>query len=244
MIPKVIHYCWFGRNPLPKLARKCIESWKKYCPDYEIIEWNEDNFDINFCDYVKEAYEAKKYAFVSDYARFKILYEHGGLYFDTDVEIIKSLDNIVEKGGFMGCENDTVPMVAPGLGLGVKPGLELYKELMDVYHSTHFLNEDGTFNQKTVVEYTTEVLQKHGLKDNGEIQEIAGIYIYPKEYFCPKDSVTRELNLTKNSVAIHHYDGSWMESDRKFVNLVTDVFGYRTTKVLIKIKHFLKGIKK
>ena len=132
MIPKIIHYCWFGRNPLPSLAIKCIASWKKYLPDYEIKEWNEDNFDVDVIPFTKEAYAAKKYAFVSDYARFKILYEEGGLYFDTVVEVIRPLDDIISKGAFMGCEcdaNDTsVASVAPGLGLGVNPGLGLYKE--------------------------------------------------------------------------------------------------------------------
>ena len=109
MIPKVIHYCWFGRNPLPPFAVKCIESWKKFLPGYEIKEWNEDNFDVNIIPYTQEAYEARKYAFVSDYARFYILYHHGGIYFDTDVEVIKSIDDIIERGAFMGCENEAKP---------------------------------------------------------------------------------------------------------------------------------------
>ena len=126
MIPKVIHYCWFGRNPLPPFAVKCIESWKKFLPGYEIKEWNEDNFDVNIIPYTQEAYEARKYAFVSDYARFYILYHHGGIYFDTDVEVIKSIDDIIERGAFMGCENEAKPgatalAVAPGLGLGCNP---------------------------------------------------------------------------------------------------------------------------
>ena len=128
MIPKVIHYCWFGRNPLPESAKKCINSWRKYLPDYEIKEWNEDNFDVNIIPYTREAYEVKKYAFVSDYARFWILYHHGGLYFDTDVEVIKPLDDIIDRGPFMGVEvgatsGGAPPLVAPGLGLGVNPGL-------------------------------------------------------------------------------------------------------------------------
>ena len=110
MIPKVIHYCWFGRNPLPPFAVKCIESWKKFLPGYEIKEWNEDNFDVNIIPYTQEAYEARKYAFVSDYARFYILYHHGGIYFDTDVEVIKSIDDIIERGAFMGCENEAKPV--------------------------------------------------------------------------------------------------------------------------------------
>ncbi|WP_394811651.1 glycosyltransferase family 32 protein [Phocaeicola vulgatus] len=123
MIPKVIHYCWFGRNSLPPLAVKCLESWKRFFPDYEIKEWNEDNFDVNIISYTAEAYRVKKYAFVSDYARFWILYHYGGLYFDTDVEVIKSMDDIIAKGSFMGCEKDadkegaTALAVAPGLGL-------------------------------------------------------------------------------------------------------------------------------
>ena len=134
MISKKIHYCWFGGNPLPELALKCIESWRRFLPDYEIIEWNESNFDVYCCEYVQEAYEAKRWAFVSDYARFKILYENGGLYFDTDVEIIKPMDDLISKGGFMGCEEETALSVAPGLGLGVSPGLGLYKELLESYH--------------------------------------------------------------------------------------------------------------
>ena len=117
MIPKIIHYCWFGGNPLPEDAKKYIESWRKYCPGYEIKEWNESNFDINCCDYVREAYEAKKWAFVSDYARFYILYQYGGLYFDTDVEMIRPLFSILQKGSFMGMEVNSPACVAPGLSL-------------------------------------------------------------------------------------------------------------------------------
>lgn len=149
MIPKVIHYCWFGGNPLPQLAQKCIESWKKNLPNYEIKQWNENNFDINIIPYTSEAYKAKKYAFVSDYARLWILYKYGGLYFDTDVEIIKPLDCIIKKGPFMGIEKydgTGIPAVAPGLGLGANPGLWLYAELLDLYSNIHFINQDGTLN--------------------------------------------------------------------------------------------------
>lgn len=198
MIPKIIHYCWFGRNPLPELAVKCIASWKKFLPDYEIKEWNEDNFDVNIIPYTQEAYKVKKYAFVSDYARFWILYKYGGLYFDTDVEVIKPMDDIIAKGPFMGCENEvgsgmaTTLAVAPGLGLGVNPGLGLYKEMLDLYEKLHFIEEDNSFNLKTVVSYTTEILCNHGLRNTNEIQECAGIWIYPKEYFCPIDYETKK----------------------------------------------------
>lgn len=220
MIPKKIHYCWFGGNPLPPLAVKCIESWKKFLPDYEIKEWNEDNFDVNIIPYTQEAYQAKKYAFVSDYARFWILYKYGGLYFDTDVEVIKPMDDIIARGPFMGCENDasdTSLGVNPGLGLGVNPGRGLYKEIIDVYAILHFVNKDGTHNQKTIVQYTTEILCRHGLKRSNEIQECAGVWIYPKEYFCPKDFQTKVIELTANTLAIHHFDGSWWSEEDRYM---------------------------
>lgn len=209
MIPKKIHYCWFGGNPLPPLAVQCMESWKKFCPDYEIIEWNESNFDVHCCDYVKEAYQAKKWAFVSDYARFKILYENGGLYFDTDVELIKPLEDIVSRGAFMGRENNAELSVAPGLGLAASPGLALYKELLAFYHTQHFLEKDGSLNLKTVVDYTTQILMNHGLKQTNEIQQIAKINIYPQEYFCPMDYDTGAITITPNTHSIHHYTASW-----------------------------------
>ena len=176
MIPKKIHYCWFGGNPLNDLGKKCLASWKKYFPDYEMIEWNESNFDINCCQYVKEAYEAKKWAFVSDYARFKILYEQGGVYFDTDVEVIKSFDDILKEGNFMGCENET-SAVNPGLGLAVAPGLGVIKEILEDYEKASFLNADGSLDLTTIVTRTTNKLKQYGLQDINEIQTVAEINI-------------------------------------------------------------------
>lgn len=208
MIPKVIHYCWFGGNELPESARRCIESWKRYCPEYEIKEWNESNFDVQSCDYVREAYEAKRWAFVSDYARFKILYENGGVYFDTDVELIRPIDDILARGGFLGAENADFA-VNPGLGAAVAPQNVLYRELTESYHKRRFLNEDGSLNLKTVVAYTTELLREKGLENRNGIQEIDGCYIYPKEYFCPLDYESGELTMTENTRSIHHYSASW-----------------------------------
>lgn len=181
MIPKKIHYCWFGGSPLPESAKKYIETWKEYCLDYEIIEWNENNFDVTQNQYCKEAYEAKKWAFVSDYARFWTLYKYGGIYFDTDVEVIRPLNDIVDKGPFMGCERDgdknkaDYIAVALGLGLGVNHGFGLYKEMLDLYDTLHFKNSDESLNIKTVVQYTTESLVKYGLKNTNQIQKCVGI---------------------------------------------------------------------
>lgn len=217
MIPKVIHYCWFGRKPLPELAQKCIASWRKFLPDYKIKEWNENNFDVNIIPYTAEAYKARKYAFVSDYARFWILYKYGGLYFDTDVEVIRRMDDIITRGPFMGCENEvfeelTPQMlgVNPGLGLGVNPGLNLYKDILDYYGGMHYLFPKGIYSNETVVTITTKLLCERGLRTIRETQEIEGVWIYPKEYFCPKDYSTGVLTITQKTVSVHHYDASWL----------------------------------
>ncbi len=257
-IPKVIHYCWFGGNPLPKLAQRCIESWKKFLPDYEIKRWDESNFNVNSIPYVAEAYANKKYAFVSDYARFKILYEEGGLYFDTDVQVIKSLDDIVARGPFMGCQNKAkagaTPNslgvapglglgVNPGLGLGVNPGLGLYKEMLELYATLRFINNDGSLNLRTVVNYTTDILCKHGLKNSPDIQNVAGVWIYPWDYFCPM-SPTLVLNLTDNSRTIHLFSASWCSPWVKFRKRIKRLIGQDIIKQIqpsiVKLHHILK----
>lgn len=213
-IPKIIHYCWFGHSELPELAQRCIESWREFFPDYEIKEWNETNYDVNKIRYTKEAYEAKKYAFVSDYARFDILYHEGGIYFDTDVEVIRSFDEIIQRGAFMGCEKGDAfsrLKVSPGLGMAAPKGMEIYKEILDEYSRKQFQIDNSEYNMKTVVEYVTEILEKHGLKRSNEVQKIADITIYLKEYFSPKDVDTYELLITENTHSIHHYDASWAE---------------------------------
>lgn len=215
MIPKIIHYCWFGRNPLPSLAIECIASWRKFFPDYEIKEWNEDNFDVNVIPYTKEAYKVRKYAFVSDYARFWILYNYGGLYFDTDVEVIRSLDDIIKNGAFMGFERDPEDkrrgLVNPGLGLGMEKGNAFVKTMLDRYAELSFIDGNGQLmTDKTIVHHTTDALQDAGLgKDR--LQKIHGITIYPAEYFAPIHFVTKRLHITRNTRTIHRYMGSWAE---------------------------------
>lgn len=218
MIPQVIHYCWFGRNPLPESAKECIASWKKFLPGYEIKEWNEDNFDVSITTYTAEAYKAKKYAFVSDYARFWILYNHGGLYFDTDVEILKPIDDIVAKGGFMGMEktegntidkfDSNTILIAAGLGLGVEKGHTLYKEILDIYNKKHFITWSGNFTG-TVVTTTTNIILSKTTIQKDKINEFQGIYIYPDDYFDPMNFYTGEITITSNTRTIHKYATTW-----------------------------------
>ena len=203
--PKIIHYCWFGGNPLPKLVMQCIESWKKFCPDYEIIEWNETNFDVHCCRYIEEAYKAKKWAFVSDYARFWILYNYGGVYLDTDVELLKPLENL--SNTFVGFENKET--VSSGLIRAALKGDEICGLLLESYHNDCFDLGDGVFNVKTVGVRETAILEKFGLKRNGLLQVVCGTTIYPQDYFCPKSFTDESITLTDNTYSIHHYSSSW-----------------------------------
>ncbi len=210
-IPKTIHYFWFGPRPLPELAKRCIDSWRRYMPDYEIKLWNEDNFDVNMALYSKQAYAEKKYAFVSDYARLKILHEYGGIYLDTDVELIRSLEDIVQNGGYMGLEpqEDGGVAIATGLGMACVAGADLYKKLIASYESDRFILENGRQNLSTIVTRVTRTLQEDGFINSDTLQEIAGITVYPTDYFCPKNFTTGKLNVTANTYSIHWYDASW-----------------------------------
>lgn len=249
-IPKIIHYCWFGGNPLPNVALKCIETWKKYLPDYEIKRWDESNFDVNIIPYTRQAYEAKKYAFVSDYARFWILYKYGGLYFDTDVEVIKPLDDIIAAGPFMGCQNkydntkSAIDLgVAPGLGIASYNAHPIYKEILQLYDTLTFINEDGTLNLKTVVLYTTELLISHGLVNSPQIQNVADINIYPWDYFCPM-SPTLVLELTKNSRTIHLFSATWESRSVKVRKWIKRKMGYKIVKNIQPIINYVHSLVK
>lgn len=241
MIPKTIHYCWFGKKPLPELALKCIASWRKYLPDYEIIEWNENNFDVYQIPYTKQAYKCKKYAFVSDYARFKILYEHGGIYFDTDVEVIRPLDDIIEQGAFFGCENvRNEYFCAPGLGFACNPGLDICKEMLDYYENAKFILPNGQYNLKTVVRIITAILQKKGVSCSSEIVKYNSISFYPPNYFCPINYYTNETRITDKTRTIHHYAASWVKQDEdpSFIGKVWKFFRLPNTNFRKKIlKH-------
>ena len=209
MIPKTIHYCWFGRNPKPKLAEKCIASWKKYCPDYDIIEWNEKNFNINTNGYTRMCYEQKKYAFLSDYVRLLVVAEHGGLYFDTDVELLKSPDFLLEQEAFFGFE--TAEYVASGLGFGSVARGAAIEAMLAEYGPLL----DGTQGTVGCPRLNTSALVKLGLKQNGLQQTVTGAVVYPIDYFNPYESATGRLNKTKNTVSVHWYAGAWLSKQQR-----------------------------
>ncbi len=221
MIPKKIHYCWFGRNPKPKLAERCIASWRKYCPDYEIIEWNEDNFDVNSNRYVREAYEAKKYAFVSDYVRLWAMTTCGGIYMDTDVELVRSPDFILEHEAVSGFESQT--QIQTGL-MACREGFPLFGEFLRYYDDAVFRNTDGTLNMTTNVAIMTGICLKHGFVPNGKYQVVDGFALYPREVFCPLDDATGRMHRTKDTVAIHWFNKSWIPPAERFRSKLTKPF--------------------
>lgn len=213
MIPKVIHYCWFGGNPLPDVAKKCIESWRKYLPDYKIVEWNESNFDINVCCYIKEAYEAKKWAFVTDYVRLYVLYNLGGIYMDTDVEVISSLDSFLDNRAFMGFEDEE--NVATSI-MASEKGFTLYRDILSLYEDKSFCLSNGKYDLTTNVEIITQYLKSIGMNSGNKIQKIGEMKLYPAEYFCPKNYKTGQLKITDKTVTIHHLLGSWQSKWERY----------------------------
>lgn len=242
MIPKIIHYCWFGENPKTKLIKKCIKSWIKFCPDYKIIEWNESNIDLAKYVYASQAYKMKKFAFVSDQIRFIVLQEHGGIYLDTDVEIVKNIDDLLSNNCFMGFETNT--MVAPGLIVGSEKDGILVKKIVDFYERQRFILNDGSLNLSTVVQYTTGILSEMGLKVDGSFQKSDAITLYPIEWFNPYDIRHSKSQFTKNTYSIHHFQATWMTKEQKRVirrtKLIQKIFGKKIYKFLSKTKNYIK----
>lgn len=208
-IPKVIHYCWFGGKPLPKTAKKCIKSWKKYCPDYIIKEWNESNFDLNCNVYCKEMARKGKWAFLTDYVRLKVIYENGGIYLDTDVRVIRPLNELVEQGSYMGVENTR--LVNTGLGFAAMAGHPFIKENLDYYEEIENIEQPCSC---PII--TTKLLEKYGYnKLDNNIQYIAGLTIYPQEFLCPKNERTGITKITENTYSVHQFEASWFEDSWK-----------------------------
>ena len=215
MIPKIIHYCWFGHKKKPRIAKKCIKSWKKHLPDYQIIEWNEDNYDIASAPaFVQQAFEAKKWAFATDYIRYQVVYEYGGIYFDTDVEILKNIDSFRKDKAFFGIQGEKA--IASGLGFGAEKGTAILLDLMNNYRNIPFLLPDGTFDVTPCPQRDAQVFIKHGYQQDGREQIIkGGIHIYPSEYFCPYSWYGGKIKKTENTVAIHWFAASWFTKEQK-----------------------------
>jgi hypothetical protein len=211
-IPHIIHYCWFGHTPLPKSAQRCIDSWRRIYPDYEIRAWDESNFDVQAIVYTREAYAARKYAFVSDYARFAILHREGGIYMDTDVEALRSIEPLLQQGALMGIERGPSSLgINPGLILAAPAGMAIYQELLDHYARLHYVDASGCPIPGTIVTHTTQVLQQHGFALEDRRQQVAGITIYPNEYFNPLDDATGRLCVTEQTYSIHWYAKTWVD---------------------------------
>ncbi len=206
-IPQIIHYCWFGGKPKPPLAQKCIESWKRFCPDYTLMEWNESNFDLTQVpQYVKDACREKRWAFVTDYVRLCALVEHGGIYMDTDVEVIRPLDAYLLHTAFAGFES--TQGVQTGL-LACEPGFPLFAEFLRHYDTASLYREDGSVDTTTNVDVLTNLCRKRGLEMNDTLQTVEGLTVYPKAYFCPVDFDTKVLRKTRKTAVIHWFSGSW-----------------------------------
>lgn len=218
MIPKVIHYCWFGGRKKPRFVKNCIRSWGEFCPDFEIREWNENNYDVNLIPFTRDAYHAHKYAFVSDYARLWILYHHGGIYVDTDVELIKPLDSMLRNEAFMGFES--VNWINSGQGIGAYSQFSLLFEMMQEYEKLTF-PADGKLIGIGCPLINTGVLVRNGLMLNDTFQVVRGMAIYPSEYFNPYDSQTGVLNVSRNTISIHWYKKSWMNPMLKCRSKIT-----------------------
>lgn len=214
MIPKIIHYCWFGQSPKPQSVLRCINSWKKYCPDFEIREWTENDFDVSLNQYTQQAYDSKAWGFVPDYIRLWIIYHYGGIYLDTDVQVLKNLSPLCDHSAFSGFEN--TDYVNFGQGFGAEAGNPIIHAHMQMYDSLQFVNGDGTYNKTPSPQYTTKVLRDYGLHcDDNTVQNLQYMVVYPKEYFCPKNFTTGVTRVTPNTYSIHQFDASWFSEEQQ-----------------------------
>lgn len=213
-IPRKIHYFWFGGKDIPDSYKRNIETWYRCCPDYEIIRWDENNCNLDECIYIKEAYEKGKYGFVPDYFRLKVVYEQGGIYLDTDVKLLKSLDELLFLSAYAGFEDNE--KVAFGVGFGAKAGFYVLREMYEMYKNISFINPDGSLNTIASPIYQTDVLKRHGLVCNGRMQIVDGMTILPMNYLTVQSNHTGRQYITENSFSIHQYAASWFtDKDRE-----------------------------
>ena len=232
MIPKVIHYCWFGGNPPPESVKRCIKSWKEKCPNYKIIEWNESNFDVTSHPFVKAAYEKKAWAFVSDYARLKVVYENGGFYLDTDVELLKTLDSLVGEKCYFGIQQEGF-LVATGLGFGAEKNNTIIRDMLKEYDNVEYI--DDAREKIACPILNTKVLEKRGFVKRNCVQKIGEVTVFSPEYFDPKSPWVNENLMSKKTVSVHHYDASWSkeENDKKLMfQRLYRFLPFKTAKIL------------
>lgn len=246
MIPKVIHYCWFGNNEIDKKSEECISSWKKIMPEYKIVKWDESNYNVHKNKFIEAAYKEKMWAFVTDYARLDIIYNYGGIYFDTDVKVIKKFDNLLKYDAFMGFESEK--NVNTGLGFGaVKGNRIIYQNLLE-YNKIPYIDEYGNFKPIACTQITNKVLKKNGFEINGRKQKNNDIIIFPCEYFCPKDYETGIMNITDNTYSIHEFGMSWIdEKDKKWhikEQKMKKFFGRNVGKKILDIVSFPYRVKR
>lgn len=239
MIPKKIHYCWFGRGEMPELAQRCIASWHKYMPDWEYKLWNEENFDVNSIPYTKEAYAAGKFAFVSDYVRLWALEREGGVYLDTDVEVFRSLEPLHFRLAFTGFEGSKHKPIGTCVMASEPHGLWI-KEMLSVYDGLCFIKPDGTLDLTTNVQRLTAVMVANGLKQDGSEQDYKDLHIFPVDYFCPRQT-TGEYFRTENTYCDHLGLGSWDETEGNWKLKLKQLIGQRNMTRLIKFKRTLFG---
>lgn len=215
MIPKIIHYCWFGKNDKPEKVLNNVKNWKEKCPNYKIIEWNEDNYDVKKNRYMYEAYKSEKWAYVSDYARLDILNEYGGIYLDVDVELFRSLDELLKYDSFFALEKQNA-YIATGLGFGCNKNNIYVKELLDIYEELDFIKPDGEINLTPCTHYTTEYFVKKGFVIEDRTQFIGDTVMLESSVLCPMDYKTGRIQKNEKTIGIHWYEASWQsESDRK-----------------------------
>lgn len=240
MIPKIIHCCWFGGKSMPNNVIELLNGWKTINPDYEVIVWNEDNFDYSLNQYAREAYENKKWAFVSDYARLKVLFDYGGIYMDTDVEVVKSLDSLLTNKAFSGFEDDKN---IPTGTMGSEKGNKWIRLLLDYYENKSFIKPSGDLDLTTNVKIITEItFRNYHMNLNNSFQDLGDVTFYPSDVLCAKSKSDGTICKTDNTITIHHFYGSWTTPKIKLIKFINKYFGNKFVRIIVKIKRKLKEV--
>ena len=236
MIPKIIHFCWFGHNPYPDKVKRCIQSWKKVLPEYKIVCWNEDNFDVNICQFTREAYKKEKYAFVSDYARLYVLNKYGGIYLDVDVEVIKSFDNVLDNRLIIALEENGD---ITGAFLASEKNQSFFQELLQIYDRMSFIKKDGSLNMTVNNIWMQKQLKRYGYIKSNRRQHLSdGIEVFPDDYFHAKSLVSGKLRITSKTYCIHHHTTLWVSNKTRMIkfirlNIIVPIIGEKKYQKLV-----------